>query len=437
MQKIQGTVARVSAAGYGVIKSQDYGEVMWRQYELPTNLRTMQTTDPAKFQEEVQSRDDFQRLKAMEGRTVEAELYRLPDGQLRAWHVKTIDAPGQLANEAHGETDKHVVCVRPLPQNWGGAELRERFEWYGNLVEATVERRVYGDITTESDEPVWLLGVLRFDDPNCAEQVIRHENGGSLDGGGQSVTVELGIRRTDIGWCDGVVSRYSEEHGMGLIRSEQVNDEIHFEAPPEMRTGDLRGSHVEAKVETGGDGSPQALEVRAKAPERHGKDKNRHGSAGDPMMANMFGGHMGMQPGTAANDPYYKTQPCPYYRQGMCRMGAECYFAHTPDELRPAPESLVMSQMAKMLGGGAPKKDKKDKKKEKKRKREASYEPQDGRARSESSGSASAFGGAPSWHRSSASQADAYRGMSGSTRRSHRSSGMSKRQRVELDDADF
>merc|ERR1712039_100143 len=33
MQKVQGVIVRVSMSGYGVIKSAEWGEVMWRQYE--------------------------------------------------------------------------------------------------------------------------------------------------------------------------------------------------------------------------------------------------------------------------------------------------------------------------------------------------------------------------------------------------------------------
>lgn len=90
MQKVRGYVVRVSMSGYGVIKSAEWGEVMWRQYELPTNLRTLQFADKAKFQKEVDGRDDYRRLKEMEGKEVEAELYKLPDGQLRASHVRAV-----------------------------------------------------------------------------------------------------------------------------------------------------------------------------------------------------------------------------------------------------------------------------------------------------------------------------------------------------------
>lgn len=92
LQKVTGVIVRVSMAGYGVIKSAEWGEVMWRQYELPTNLRTLQFADKAKFQREVEGRDDYRRLKEMEGKEVEAELYKLPDGQLRASHVRIVQA---------------------------------------------------------------------------------------------------------------------------------------------------------------------------------------------------------------------------------------------------------------------------------------------------------------------------------------------------------
>jgi len=97
LQKVTGVVARVSMSGYGVIKSAEWGEVMWRQYELPTNLRTLQFADKARFQREVEGRDEYRRLKEMEGKDVEAELYKLPDGQLRASHVRIIQ-PGMLTD---------------------------------------------------------------------------------------------------------------------------------------------------------------------------------------------------------------------------------------------------------------------------------------------------------------------------------------------------
>lgn len=89
--KVRGYIVRVAMSGYGVIKSPDWGEVMWRQYELPTNLRTLQLSDKTKFQKQCEHRDDWRRLKEMEGKEVEAELYKLPDGQLRASHVRIVN----------------------------------------------------------------------------------------------------------------------------------------------------------------------------------------------------------------------------------------------------------------------------------------------------------------------------------------------------------
>merc|ERR1719510_555578 len=92
-------------------------------------------------------------------------------------------------------------------------------------------------------------------------------------------------------------------------------------------------------------------------------------------MALGKGGMPGMPPGGAGppwdsggagwgpNDPWYKTQPCPYHRQGMCQMGQNCYFAHAPEELRPAPEAMMMNHFAHMMGQQVPKQKKdKDKK---------------------------------------------------------------------------
>lgn len=111
-QKVTGVVARVSMSGYGCIKSPEWGEVMWRQYELPTNLRCLQFSHKAKFAAEVQGRDEYLRLKDMEGKEVEAELYRLPDGQLRASHVR-VQMHGMIGGPASGPT--------PLPPAYPGA----------------------------------------------------------------------------------------------------------------------------------------------------------------------------------------------------------------------------------------------------------------------------------------------------------------------------
>jgi len=243
----------------------------------------MQFADPQRFQQEVRCREEYQRLREMEGREVEAELYRLPDGQLRAWHVKLLQKalPSTAADRplptGEIQKDSRVVCVRPVPLRWSDAELRERFEWYGSLVEASVERRIRGAVCGGSSSsrrseppqdgaPVWSLGVLCFDDAKNAEEVMKHENGGSLDGGAGTVTVEGGAMRRVLGWCEGVVISYLPTHGVGLMRSAQVDGDIHFEAPMDVRaTGmDLQGFRVDAKVEYGGDGAPQAREVRVK-----------------------------------------------------------------------------------------------------------------------------------------------------------------------------
>lgn len=110
MQKVKGIVARVSMSGYGVIKSAEYGEVMWRQYELPTNIRTLQFADPAKFKADVEKRAEYQRLKAMENKEVEAELYKLPDGQIRAWHVRAL---GGNAGYVDGATSSSALAYPP------------------------------------------------------------------------------------------------------------------------------------------------------------------------------------------------------------------------------------------------------------------------------------------------------------------------------------
>ena len=43
---------------------------MWREYELPANIRSLQFADPEKFAMEVQTRSDYQRLQGMDGKEV-------------------------------------------------------------------------------------------------------------------------------------------------------------------------------------------------------------------------------------------------------------------------------------------------------------------------------------------------------------------------------
>mmetsp|Transcript_28799 Transcript_28799/g.64916 ORF Transcript_28799/g.64916 Transcript_28799/m.64916 type:complete len:495 (+) Transcript_28799:79-1563(+) len=126
-QKVSGSVHRVSMAGYGVIKSPEWGEVLWRQYELPTNLRCLQFTDRAKFVSQVEHREDYRRLKEMVGKQVEAELYKLPDGQVRASHVRAVvqqtlpdaklgDEEGMpFAERREGNEDDQPPSFPPVP----------------------------------------------------------------------------------------------------------------------------------------------------------------------------------------------------------------------------------------------------------------------------------------------------------------------------------
>ena len=85
---------------------------MWHQYESPTNLRSMQFADPNKFQSEVQSRPDYKRLKEMEGKEVEAELYRLADGQIRASHVRSLGGTPSLEGPSGGDAGELAVHIQ-------------------------------------------------------------------------------------------------------------------------------------------------------------------------------------------------------------------------------------------------------------------------------------------------------------------------------------
>lgn len=257
-----------------------------------------------------------------------------------------------------------VLCVRPVPPQWSDVELRERFEWYGGLLEATVQRRMSERPRSRHPE-VWTLGTLRFDTAKKAEDVVRHENGGSLDGHG-SVVVEKGAPTSSVGWCEGVVIMYLREHGLGLLRSARIDGDVHFEAPMEARTVgmDMRGLRVDANVTYGSDGLAQAKEVRIKVDAASGKpegskrrlkgEKKQHVEIAGPgqPLPGMPGVALPM--GWTPSDPFYKTQPCPYHRQGVCQMGRGCYFAHSMEELRSAPkvvpQPMVVNPFATMLG---------------------------------------------------------------------------------------
>jgi len=253
MQKVRGNVVRVSAAGYGVIKSAEWGEVMWRQYELPTNLRTMQFADKRRFDMEITTFPDYQRLKEMEGRDVEAELYKTEDGQMRASHVRLVSSNGATA-----------------------AKLEDQGH----------------NTSSSSYDKLFLPGSDQ--DPGFEED---------------------------------------------------------RESPPRP--------------------APPASEDRPFYPGiTTGAPPPRPGSAPGPPPPPppMDGKGYGKGPG----DPYFKTQPCPYFRQGQCQAGHECFYAHSMEELRPPPEAQMM-QMMQMLHSQKKKEKKKDKK-EKKRKREFSDE---------------------------------------------------------------
>eukprot|EP00928_Gymnodinium_smaydae_P087308 TRINITY_DN71588_c0_g1_i1.p1 TRINITY_DN71588_c0_g1~~TRINITY_DN71588_c0_g1_i1.p1 ORF type:complete len:508 (-),score=125.33 TRINITY_DN71588_c0_g1_i1:30-1553(-) len=124
-QKVRGFVTRVSMSGFGVIKSAEWGEVMWRQYELPTNIRTLQFADKVKFNKEVEHRSEYKRLKEMEGKQVEAELYKLPDGQVRAWHVRVLAPHGELENDGGAYPQAALPASAPPPAPAPAAEPQE------------------------------------------------------------------------------------------------------------------------------------------------------------------------------------------------------------------------------------------------------------------------------------------------------------------------
>jgi len=73
----------------------------------------MQFADPARFQVEVQTRPEYQRLLRIDGKEVEAELYQLPDGKYRAGHARVVYDSART--DSHGQGGGGVTLEPLLP----------------------------------------------------------------------------------------------------------------------------------------------------------------------------------------------------------------------------------------------------------------------------------------------------------------------------------
>lgn len=434
------------------------------------------------------------------------------------WMLERKLAEDMEGREVEATTESCVVCVHPLPSRCTLDELRERFERNGPLAAVAIQRRIYDELQRSGPgdaagigprkapadgSQAWCLGVLRFEERGAAAEVIKSEHGTSLTGGGMTelVSVEAGFPSRDVGWCEGVVTRYLKEEGIGLLRSGQVEGgDVHFEAPDAVRLAglDMSGMRVDARVEIGGDGCPQALEVNVRAgdlvgvggstastsrpaeaaragqhrSEGGGKEKKKskkekpfgeaatwamHGAPGLHGMPEMPGmpGMPSMPGWGGGHDMYFKTQPCPYIRNRMCSAGKSCYFAHSKKELRPLPNSnAMMGHVANMMMGKVTKKDKKKKtfkdrsRKDHRTRRRRSGEREAHSAGEESSYSGSSEGGrSPSEGRRHSRRSSGHQKPGGSRDRGEVHSARSRadaagspprtKSRVTLDDNDF
>jgi len=374
--------------------------VMFRHYEIPPHLQAVQHSDPKTFEEQIQYREDYRRLRQLEGKEVEADLVRLQGDLLRATNVRLLPSvagasgvPGSSAGTdgtakadgSGGESAKEagfIVRVYPLPYDWGNSELCEHFGRYGN-VECLVEKRVTsscsggrndsaGKVRPPNDKaPSWALGALKFEDALRAELVVQTENGamlGSREEDKRSATVEIGAPRRSMGRCEGVVMTYLQASCLGIMRSSQVEGDIHFEASKELRESgqNLQGLRVEGLVDFGCDGRPQAKDVRVRLdepeasssaaggqeeeqPTSRKKKKSKHDTPGMPGMP--LGMPPGMPPGMLMGMPMG-------LRPRMMPMGG-LPFGMPPPFM--AAQAMMMNHLTQM-GMKAMKKQKKDKK---------------------------------------------------------------------------
>eukprot|EP00929_Paragymnodinium_shiwhaense_P074462 TRINITY_DN38117_c0_g1_i1.p1 TRINITY_DN38117_c0_g1~~TRINITY_DN38117_c0_g1_i1.p1 ORF type:complete len:984 (-),score=186.60 TRINITY_DN38117_c0_g1_i1:58-3009(-) len=167
---------------------------------------------------------------------------------------------GPLKSDKSTSVSRLLVCINPLPSTWTEVQLHERFNWYGNLAEASIEWRVRQEDTKKptSERAVWTVGVLRFIDEATAKEVVKRE-GGSFEG---QAKVEAGMARRSLGWCDGPVISFIAEHGVGLMSCDHGT--VHFEVPASTKGAPLalEGCRLEANVEVGADGLLQSKDIR-------------------------------------------------------------------------------------------------------------------------------------------------------------------------------
>eukprot|EP00746_Dinoflagellata_sp_MGD_P119127 gnl/MRDRNA2_/MRDRNA2_55088_c0_seq1.p1 gnl/MRDRNA2_/MRDRNA2_55088_c0~~gnl/MRDRNA2_/MRDRNA2_55088_c0_seq1.p1 ORF type:complete len:459 (-),score=145.28 gnl/MRDRNA2_/MRDRNA2_55088_c0_seq1:364-1740(-) len=175
----------------------------------------------------------------------------------------------------------------------------------------------------------------------------------------------------------GQIKSFNEEKGFGFIECSEARQLFGRDVfLPKAIKGDLAvGTSVSFTVETNKRNMPQAKDLKAIADfkgGKSGKGGKGKGGKGMDMMGMPAGMHMpGMPPADPAmyaSDPFYKTQPCPYVQggKGGCPMSANCFFAHSPEELKKLPKEAkaMMANMMAYSGMKMPK-DKKDKKEKK------------------------------------------------------------------------
>lgn len=237
--------------------------------------------------------DEGQHLKQLLQEQIsnaQTRIERLEFSEVVGKQMESFIFAAQKQQPAQGEQRDCIVCVRPVPAEWGSSELTERFGWYGDLEEAIIERRVciQDPKQPESDDnaAMWSLGVLTFIKEETAREVIKREAGG-IDSRG---TVWAGYPRKPIGWTSGLLRRYLPDEGVGLVSCEGVLGYVHLEVPADQREAFNKAAaaaepdrlRVEVKAESGCDGFHQARQVRFKEEQHRQQQEGEPRSGGAP-----------------------------------------------------------------------------------------------------------------------------------------------------------
>merc|ERR1719161_1600861 len=112
--------------------------------------------------------------------------------------------------QGHASAKVHFVCVQPLPPSWTEADLRQHFSGYGQVLEASLERRIisHPGLATSRSGEVRCVGIVGFGTPAAAHEALRNEHGAPSPTGMGVIYATTGAERRVIGNVEGTVRVY-------------------------------------------------------------------------------------------------------------------------------------------------------------------------------------------------------------------------------------